>query len=121
MLRILIADDFAPWRSYLRSLLEGSGFQVVGEAEDGLQAVARAEALQPDLVLLDFAMPKLNGIEAAERIRKISPKSEILFVSVERSPEFAEAVRRVGARGCILKPDVQSKLLPAIDALRLGK
>lgn len=121
MLRILIVDDFDPWRSYLRSLLEGAGFQVVGEAADGLQAVDRAEALQPDLILLDIGMPQLNGIEAAQRIRKISPRSEILFVSVERSTEYTEAVRRVGARGYILKPEVRAKLLPAIDALRLEK
>jgi len=122
MLRILIVDDFEPWRNYLRALLEGrSGWQVVGEAADGLQAVEKAEALKPDLILLDISMPQLNGIKAAERIREISPQSKMLFVSVERSIELAEAAEKIGADGYIPKADARSKLLPAIDALHLGK
>jgi len=122
MLRILIVDDFEPWRNYLRALLEGrSGWQVVGEAADGLQAVEKAEALKPDLILLDISMPRLNGIKAAERIREISPQSRMLFVSVERSTELAEAAEKIGADGYIPKADARSKLLPVIDALHLGK
>ena len=98
MLRILIVDDFDPWRIYLRSLLEKRpGFQVVGEATDGLQAVDKAQTLQPDLILLDIGMPGLNGIAAAERIRKLSPNSKMLFLSVENTAEFVEAAQRGSA------------------------
>jgi len=93
----------------------------VGEAIDGLDAVEKAQELQPDLILLDISMPRLNGIEAAERIRAVSPQSKILFVSAERSAYFAEAAITAGAQGYIPKADVKSKLLPAVDALRLKK
>jgi DNA-binding NarL/FixJ family response regulator len=117
-----LADDFEPWRVYLRSLLQRrSELKVVGEAIDGLDAVEKAQELQPDVVLLDISMPRLNGLEAAERIRAIAPLSRILFVSVERSADFAEAAIAAGAKGYIPKADVESKLLPALDALRLKK
>ena len=93
----------------------------MGEAIDGLDAVEKAQELQPDVVLLDISMPRLNGLEAAERIRAIAPLSRILFVSVERSADFAEAAIAAGAKGYIPKADVESKLLPALDALRLKK
>jgi DNA-binding NarL/FixJ family response regulator len=121
-IRILLADDFEPWRICLRSLLEGRPeFKVVGEAIDGLDAVEKAQELQPDVILLDISMPRLNGLEAAERIRAIAPQSKILFVSVERSADFAEAAIAAGAQGYIPKADIESKLLPALDALRLKK
>jgi DNA-binding NarL/FixJ family response regulator len=121
-IRILLADDFEPWRNYLRSLLQRRPeLKVVGEAIDGLDAVEKAQELQPDLILLDIIMPRLNGIEAAERIRAVAPQSKILFVSVERSADFAEAAIAAGAQGYIPKAEVESKLLAAVDALRLKK
>lgn len=119
-MRILMVDDFVPWRNYLRSLLEArSDFKVVGEAADGVEGVEKAKELQPDLVLLDVGMPRLNGIAAAAQIRKISPKSAILFVSVETSPEFVEAALEAGAKAYVAKAEAGSKLLGVIDGLGL--
>jgi DNA-binding NarL/FixJ family response regulator len=117
-----LADDFEPWRVLLRSLLQQRPeLKVVGEAADGLEAVEKAQKLQPDVILLDISMPRLNGIEAAKRIRAVAPKSKILFVSVERSADFAEAAIAAGAQGYISKANVEAELLPALDALRLKR
>ena len=119
-MHILIVDDFEPWRNHIRSFLEQRpGFKIVGEAADGIEGVEKAAELQPDLILLDIGMPRLNGLEAAERIRKVSPRSKLLFVSVEKSAEVVEAALSVGAQAYIWKEEIASKLLPAIDALGL--
>ena len=89
----------------------------MGEAIDGLDAVEKAQELQPDVILLDISMPRLNGLEAAERIRAIAPLSKILFVSADRSAELAEVAIAAGAQGYIPKTEVGSKLLPALDVL----
>lgn len=115
-----MVDDFVPWRNYLRSLLEArSDFKVVGEAADGVEGVEKAKELQPDLVLLDVGMPRLNGIASAAEIHKVSPKSAILFVSVETSSELVKAALAAGAKGYVAKAEAGSKLLAAIDGLGL--
>jgi DNA-binding NarL/FixJ family response regulator len=120
--RILLVDDFEPWRVILRSLLQGHPeLKVVGEAIDGEDAVEKARELKPDVILMDMIMPRLNGIEAAERIREFAPQSKILFVAVEQSEDFKEAAYAVGAKGFIPKAEVETKLLPALAALRLKK
>jgi DNA-binding NarL/FixJ family response regulator len=87
--QILLVEDFEPWRRFYRLALEKwAEFQVIAEASDGLEAVDQARQLQPDLILLDIGLPALNGIEAARRIREISPASKILFVSENRSPDI---------------------------------
>jgi CheY-like chemotaxis protein len=84
--RVLVVDDFAPFRRFVCSTLEQSPhLLIVGEVADGLEAVLKAEELRPDLILIDIGLPTLNGIEAARRIRELSPKSKILFVSENRS------------------------------------
>ena len=93
----------------------------MGEAIDGLDAVEKAQELQPDVILLDISMPRLNGLEAAERIRAIAPQSKILFVSADRSAELAEIAIAAGVQGYIPKAEVDSKLLPALDALFLKR
>lgn len=114
-------DDFEPWRTYLRSVLvKRPELEVAGEAADGLQAIQKARELQPDLILLDIIMPRLGGIEAAQRIRQIAPHSAILFVSIEEGADFVQAAMDAGARGYIPKREVESKLLAAIDALHLN-
>ena len=110
-LRTLIVEDHEGLRALLRSLLKNEiQCVVIGEASDGLQAVQRAQELQPDLILLDLSLPKLNGMEAGRRIRKISPHSKILFLSQEPDPEIVQSALRLGA-GYLLKSD--AKELPA--------
>src|SRR5215471_20736060 len=94
---IVIADDFAPFRRFLRLELQEQGFQTVVEASDGLEAVAKAADLQPDLVLLDIAMPSLNGIDAAVQIHSVAPQSKILFVSQNTDPDVVKSALSDGA------------------------
>ena len=104
--RTLVVDDVEDCRHYLCSALEqGTACEVVGQASDGLQAVLRAQELQPDLILLDIGLPSLNGIEAARRIRKLSPNSKILFFTQNCSLDIAQGALRTGANGYILKSD----------------
>ncbi|HEY6248464.1 MAG TPA: response regulator [Candidatus Angelobacter sp.] len=121
-IRILVVDDYEPWRRYLSTTLgKHDGLQVVGEVSDGLEAVQKAQELQPDLILLDIGLPTLNGIEAARQIRKHSPGSKILFVSENRSADIANEALSTGAGGYVVKSDAASELLPAIKAVFKGK
>jgi DNA-binding NarL/FixJ family response regulator len=121
-IQVLIVDDYEPWRRFASSTFQKMpGLQVVGEVSDGLQAVQKSEELQPDLILLDIALPTINGIEAARQIRKHSPRSKILFFSEERSPDIAKEALRTGATGYVLKSDAAGELLPAIQAVLQGE
>ena len=102
-------------------LQSAAGWQVVGEAADGLEALQHAAALVPDLILLDVELPGMSGIEAAARILADAPRSKILFVSAHRSWDIAEAAFGNGARGYILKSDAGFELLPAMDAIAAGR
>jgi len=103
--RTLVVDDFAPIRRMVCSTLEqSSGFHLVGEAQDGLEAVERATELQPDLVLMDIGLPSLNGVQAARRIRDRNPKTKVLFVSHEElSHSIVRAISTVDALGFVHK------------------
>jgi DNA-binding NarL/FixJ family response regulator len=118
---VLIADDYAAFRSFLRLKLGEKGFRSIVEAEDGLDAVAKAMELQPDLVLLDIAMPKLSGIEAAARIGLVAPQTKVLFVSLSTDSDIVQSALREGARGYVLKSRIEHELLPAIEAVLQGK
>ena len=121
-IRVLLADDYAPFRDFVRSILQKlPEMQVVGEASDGLDAVQKAQELQPDLILLDISLPTLNGIEAAPMIRALSSTSKILFVSVNRSWDIAEAALRSGAGGYVVKSDAARDLLPAVESALKGR
>ena len=121
-IRVLVVDDYEPWRLYCSTTLRNEqGLQIIGEVADGLEAVQRAQELQPDLILLDVGLPTLNGIEAARRIREVSPATKILFVSENRSADVAEEALSTGASGYVVKSDAESELLPAIKAVFEGK
>ena len=120
--RVLVVDDYEPVRRFVCSTLQQTpDLQIVGEAADGLEAVRKAEELQPDLIVLDIGLPTLKGIEAARRIRNLSPKSKILFVSLESSADVVQEALRVGALGYVLKVDAGIELLAAVEAVRQGR
>jgi DNA-binding NarL/FixJ family response regulator len=105
--RILVVDDFEPWRRQICSILATKpGLCVVGEAAEGLEAVQKAQELQPDVILLDIGLPKLSGIEAAKIIRERCPKSKIVFVTENTDSEIREAAIGLGASGLVVKTDV---------------
>ena len=97
--RVLVVDDYEPFRRFVVSMLKQTELQVICRDSDGLEAVEKAAELQPDLVLLDIGLPKLNGIEAARRIRELSPKSKIIFVSQESSVDIVQEALSLGAQG----------------------
>ncbi len=120
--RVLVVDDYEPFRRFVCSTLgTRPELQIVGEASDGLEAVHKAEELQPDLIVLDIGLPTLNGIEAARRILEHSPKSKILFLSENRSWDIAEEALRTGAGGYVVKSDATGDLLPAVETVLKGK
>ncbi len=121
-LRILIADDHAVVLHGLRALLESQpGFEVVGEATNGIEAIDRAHLLRPDLVILDISMSELNGLEATRAIRLRHPEIEVLILTMHFSEQMARQILRAGARGYVLKTDPDSLLLSAINNLRQHK
>ena len=115
--RILVVDDFEAWRRSIVSIIaDDPELQVIHEASDGLEAVQMCQELQPDLVVLDVGLPKLSGLEAARRIRIVSPDSKILFLSAIASQEVMCEALRIGAAGYITKADALRDLLPAVRA-----
>jgi len=121
VVRVLVVDDYQPFRRFVCASLEWRPeFQVICEATDGLQAVQKAEELQPDLVLLDIGMPKLNGIEAAHQIARLVPRATILFISQETDPDVVTEALSNGAKGYVRKQNVNTELLPAIEAVLRG-
>jgi DNA-binding NarL/FixJ family response regulator len=121
LVRILLVEDFEPFRRFIRSQLQPRlDLEVIAEASDGLEAVHVAEQLQPDLILLDIGLPKLNGIDAARRIRKLCPETKIVFLSQESSADVIEEALNSGGTGYVVKTNAGSELLDAIDAMRSG-
>jgi DNA-binding NarL/FixJ family response regulator len=120
--RVVVVEDHEQFRRFICSTLgKAPELQVVGIVSDGLAAVQKAAELQPDLILLDIGLPTLNGIEAARRIRKLSPQSKILFVSQESSADVVKGALATGARGYVVKTDAGSELLTAVDAVLRGE
>jgi len=121
-IRILVVDDYEPWRRFTGSTLQKQPeYQIIGGVPDGLEAVRTAQELQPDLILLDVGLPTVNGIEAARRIREVSPNSKVLFVSQNSSPDVVQEALNNSAAGYVVKSDAASELLPAVEAVLEGK
>jgi DNA-binding NarL/FixJ family response regulator len=116
--RILIADDHDIIRRGVKALLlSHHGWEICAEAATGRDAVAKAEEHRPDIVVMDLSMPELNGLEAARRIRKILPKTEILVLSLHFTDQLVREIVDAGVRGYILKSDTDRDLLSAVEAL----
>ena len=120
-IRVLIADDHEIVRCGLRNLLEVRGYTVVGEATTGLEAIERVKALDPDIVILDITMPRLNGIEAARQLREVAPRTEILILSMHYSERVMRDVLEAGVRGYLLKADAAEHLVRAVEALAVHR
>ena len=121
-LRVLIVDDSAAVRGGVRALLAGDPhLEFVGDAANGREAVTRAIELQPDIVLLDLAMPEMDGLEAARKIGAVTPQIRILAFSQDDSAQMAEAARKAGALGYVLKSDAAQDLVPAVKAVSEGR
>jgi DNA-binding NarL/FixJ family response regulator len=118
----MVVEDYEPFRRFVCAELQKHWklLEII-EACDGLDAVQKMQELQPDLILLDVGLPKLNGIEVARRIRELRPKSKILFLSENRSWDIVEEALRSGAMGYVVKSDAAQELLPAVEAVLQGR
>jgi hypothetical protein len=119
--RVLVVDDYEPFRRVVRSILQQrDDLQIIGEASDGLEAVQKAKELRPDLILLDIALPTLNGIQAARRLRDLVPRAKIMFVSVEFDQDVVREAFSAGGLAYINKLHIQTELLPGIETVLRG-
>jgi DNA-binding NarL/FixJ family response regulator len=122
VIRILLADDHEVVRRGLASLLAArADLEVCGEAQNGREAVALAAKLKPNLAILDLSMPELNGLEATRQIRRETPETEVLVFTMHESEQFVRDLLSAGARGYVLKSDVTTQLLTAIETVSRHK
>ena len=118
--RVLLADDHPVFRQGLRALLEREKFDVVGEASDGLEAIAAAERLQPQVVVIDLAMPALNGIDAVREIVKRAPRAKPVLLTMHTEEYHVLEALRAGAKACVSKSQAAEHLLQAIKDVCAG-
>jgi DNA-binding NarL/FixJ family response regulator len=121
MCRVLLADDHQIFRQGLRSLLEKAGHEVVGEASDGREALTLAQRLQPDIAVLDLSMPLLNGLDAAHEIKRISPRTRTILLTMYTDKEYVLRALHAGARGYVLKTQAAEDLVRAIRETSTGE
>ena len=121
LLRVLVVEDHEPFRRVICELLQQRrDLLIVGEAADGLDAIRQAEALRPDVVILDIGLPMLNGIEVAGHIRAKVPNAKLMFVTNESSLEVVEQAFNRGAHGYVYKPRAHRDVLPVLEAILRG-
>jgi DNA-binding NarL/FixJ family response regulator len=121
-IRVLVVDDHEPFQRFVASILQQHPeLQIIGRVNGGLAAVQKAQELRPDLIVLDIGLPTLNGIEAARRIRTLSPYSKILFLSQESSLDLVQEAFDLGAYGYVVKTDAGSQLSTAISTVVRGE
>jgi len=121
-LRILLADDQGVVRRGLRALLETEpGVEIVGEASDGQEALRLLDSMEPDIVILDVAMPRLNGIDVAAHARKRRPDLRVIVLSMHSDESYVVRALAAGARGYLLKEATDDDLLPAVRAVAAGR
>ena len=122
MTRILIADDHAVVRSGLRAILEAHpNWEVVAEASDGKEAISKAIDAEPDVAVIDYSLPIVNGIEVTRQIRARLPKTEVLIFTMHDNQVLIEDLLKAGARGYLLKSEANANLIGAIEALAAHK
>src|SRR5258705_6981587 len=122
MIRILLADDHAMVRQGFRMILSSQpDMEIIGEAGNGREAVEMSEKLVPDVIVMDVAMPELNGIEATRKITAALPRSRILALSMHKDSVYVREILRAGARGYLLKDSIDSDLLAAVRAVAKGE
>ena len=120
--RIVIAEDYTILREGLKSLLSSNAtFEIIGEAEDGREALRCVEQLKPDLILMDLSMPRMNGLEAIREIKRRFSKTAILVLTVHKTEEYILATLKAGADGYVLKDATQSELMMAVRNVLSGK
>jgi DNA-binding NarL/FixJ family response regulator len=121
MIRVLLADDHAMVRKGFRLILEAQpDMEIAGEAGNGREAVELAEKLHPDVVVMDVAMPELNGIEATRRLAASSPHTRVLALSMHKDSVYVREILRAGARGYLLKDSIDTDLIGAVRAVAKG-
>lgn len=119
--RIVLADDHALLRDGLRKILEArADLKVVGEASDGLEALALLDKVPLDMVIFDISMPNLGGIETTNRIKRQHPEVKVLILTMHNSPEYLQHAMAAGADGYLLKEDANEDLFAAIEKIRQG-
>ena len=120
--RILLVDDNEPFRRFVASALHDQpNLHVIGEVGDGFEAVRQAEAMQPDLILLDIGLPGLNGIGAARRMGELAPNARIIFLTQESSTDMVREALSLGAWGYLIKVQAGKELLVAVEMVMQGK
>src|ERR1700694_5736342 len=121
MIRVLLADDHAMVRKGFRLILEAQpDMEIVGEAGNGREAIEEAEKSHPDVIVMDVAMPELNGIEATRRLYASAPRTRILALSMHKDSVYVREILRAGARGYLLKDSIDSDLVAAVRAVARG-
>lgn len=122
MIRILLADDHALVRHGFRMILAAQpDMEIAGEAGNGREAVELAQKLKPDVVVMDVAMPELNGIEATRRLIELAPRARVLALSMHKDAVYVREILRAGARGYLLKDSADADLIAAVRAIAKGE